>query len=190
MDKYTLLTIATIALTAAILILMKRPISYKNQLPKLWYGDTETDQNSQHLFDMYSWTHITHGIIFYFLVLLLFPGNHHSLSVFIFIAVLLESIWEIAENNDFIINKYRSQTISLGYFGDSVSNTMGDIACCVVGVCLAHYFPVWASVGYAVVSEILLAFLIRDNMILNILMLIYPIESLKKWQNTKPNSLT
>ncbi len=176
-----LLTSSVVALTVAIMLKMGRPLSYKNAFPKLW-GSLHTDETSQQLFDVYSWTHISHGILFYFATAALLKSTP-SFPLSLLIAVSLEAIWEIAENSDYIINKYRSQTISLGYFGDSVVNTLGDIMCCMVGVVMGYYLHPAISLGYVAASEIVLGATIKDNVALNVLMLVYPIESVKRWQS-------
>lgn len=188
MDIFYLLSLSVTTITVFVLFWMKRPISYNNQLPKLWYSKVQSSESSQHLFDMYSWTHISHGILFYFLTLLILNClgtklTFFKLSFFIFIAILIEATWEIIENSDYIIKKYRSQTVSFGYFGDSIMNSIGDLLCCTAGVVIAYHVPIWASLGYLMVSEIALAVLIKDNLFLNLIMLVYPIKSIKTWQS-------
>lgn len=184
MDIYYFLSLAVIAITILIMMFMRRPLSHKNKLPKIWYGQVNTSETSQHLFDMYSWTHISHGVLFYLLTWVLLGFQKHAkLSLYIFVAVLIEAIWEIVENSDYIVNKYRAQTISLGYFGDSIVNTIGDLICCMAGVLLGYYLPLWASIGYVIISEIVLAAVIKDNLFLNIIMLMYPIDTIKQWQS-------
>ena len=98
------------------------------------------------------------------------------------IAIFIEGSWEIAENSSYIINRYREETISLDYFGDSVINSIFDIFCCGIGFVVAYNLRFWKSIVLFVATEIMLIFLIRDSLIINIIMLIYPIEAIKHWQ--------
>lgn len=159
---------------------MGRPISYNNDLPKVWYSPLDTNQTSQHLFDMYSFTHVTHGILFFIIIRLL--NAKLSFELVLLIAVTLEAIWEVCENTDSVVHKYRSQTISLGYVGDSIANSLADMCLCVLGVCIAAYLPPTLAFALAITSEIALLFIIRDNMTLNLMQLVYPIKWIKKWQ--------
>ena len=147
---------------------------------KLWHGVVKSSENSQQITDWYSFTHVIHGIGFY-VVLWLFARRLPPGARFV-IAVLLEAVWEVAENTPFVINRYRAATISLDYYGDSIINSMSDIFCMMLGFVIARKLPVWATVALVVVVEVALLIIIRDNLTLNILMLIHPFDAIKQWQ--------
>ena len=147
----------------------------------VWSSDAWGTHNSQHLFDPYSFTHILHGLSYYGLLYLIFRRKI-SLAWLLFIAVLAESTWEILENSNAVIEHYRATTISLQYFGDSVANSFGDILCCIAGFFIAHKLAFWRSLALFVLTEIVLIFWIHDSLLINIIMLIYPIEAIKTWQ--------
>jgi len=147
---------------------------------KPWHGVVVSSENSQHLMDWYTPSHIAHGLIFYAVLHLVLPraGFWPRLAL----ATFIEAAWEIAENTDAVINRYRETTIALDYFGDSVINSVADIAAMWLGFWLASRLPVWASVALLLVMEIGVALLIRDNLTLNVLMLLWPLESVRAWQ--------
>ena len=134
--------------------------------------------NSQHLVDPYSFSHVLHGLLFYALLCRL-PVPRWSRFA---LALGIEAGWEILENSEFIIRRYREATMSLDYFGDSVVNTLGDILFCALGYGLAARIPVRASVALFVVTELAMIATIRDSLLLNVLMLVWPLEAVKHWQ--------
>jgi Protein of unknown function (DUF2585) len=146
----------------------------------LWSGDTWSSNNSQHLLDPYSFTHLLHGFVLCGLLALIVP----RLSVVwqLWLAVSIEAVWEVVENSEFVIRRYRQETAALGYHGDTVVNSLGDILLCGLGFVLAHRLGFRRTLALFVVTEIALAIWIRDNLSLNILMLIYPIDAIKEWQ--------
>jgi len=173
--------LALVAITATLEIGMGRSLTYANGPVRLWVGDVNSDQNSQQVSDPYSFTHVIHGALFYGATYLAMgPASIGARAV---VALAIESAWEVYENTDTVINRYRAATIALGYYGDSVTNSVADILCCLIGFLLARRFAWWWTISWVVVTEIALAIVIRDNLALNIIMLIRPIEAIRKWQS-------
>ena len=146
----------------------------------LWVGDIQSADNSQHLFDPYSLTHLLHGLAFFWLLAL--AAGRFSKEVQVGLTVLMESVWEVAENSRFIIERYREATIALGYEGDTIVNSVADIAICTGGYLLGVYLGLRRSIVLFAATEVVLVFWIRDSLLLNIVMLIYPFDAIKSWQ--------
>ena len=146
----------------------------------LWVGDIWSSDNSQHLFDPYSFTHVLHGIIFFWLLALIAPRL--ALTWRFLIAISIEAAWEVLENSTFVIERYRTTTAALGYNGDTIINSVADIMLCAVGFIIANYLGFRRTVLFFIVVEIILVIWIRDSLILNVLMLIFPIEAVRDWQ--------
>lgn len=145
-----------------------------------WSSDIWTAHNSQHFFDPYTFTHILHGVLYFWIVNLIL--SDYRLRWKFFLVIFVECAWELVENSNFVIDRYRAATISLDYYGDSILNSLSDVLSCAFGAFLAYKLKFWRSLAYFVATEILLLFLIRDNLTLNIIMLIYPIDAIKQWQ--------
>jgi hypothetical protein len=146
----------------------------------LWVGEARSSDTSQHLLDPYSFTHVLHGFVFYWLIGWFAPRLSWAWQLWL--AVTAEAVWEVIENSDFVIQRYREGTAALGYFGDTVVNSLGDITMCGLGFVLARYLGFGRSLALFVTTEVVLLFWIRDSLLLNILMLIYPVEWIKQWQ--------
>jgi hypothetical protein len=147
---------------------------------RLWHGEVASAENSQHIADWYTPSHIVHGLVFYATLALAAPRM--ALGRRGFIALLIEVLWEVVENTDRFIERYREATIALDYYGDSVVNSVADILAMLLGFWLAARLPVWASVALALGLEALALALIRDNLALNVLMLLYPLPAIRDWQ--------
>ena len=147
---------------------------------KLWHGVVNSSENSQHLSDWYTFTHIIHGFAFYGLLWLI--GRRWSLGTRFVLAMIVESGWEVLENTDLIINRYREATISLDYYGDSVINSVSDILAMAAGFLPAARVPIGLTIALTIGMEAGVAYFVHDNLLLNILMLLYPLDAVRRWQ--------
>jgi hypothetical protein len=148
--------------------------------PFLWDGDIWSSHTSQHLFDPYSFTHVLHGVMFCGLIALVVPRV--KLVWQLLMVTGIESLWEVLENSQFIIHRYRTVTMGLGYEGDSIANSLSDIMCCALGFMVARHLGLKRSAVFFAATELVLLVWIRDNLTLNILMLTWPIDAIKSWQ--------
>jgi len=169
---------AILAIAIAILWAMGRSPICTCGTVELW-GEVGPKQ-SQMLADWYSPSHIVHGFLFYALLRAMLPKA--SIELRFLVALLVETAWEILENTPMVIDRYREATIALGYSGDSILNSASDIAMMAIGYLAARRLPVWASVLIVLLLELIPLIIIRDNLTLNVWMLLAPTDSIRAWQ--------
>ncbi|MET3645547.1 DUF2585 domain-containing protein [Phyllobacterium ifriqiyense] len=177
---YLLLGALMIAGAAVILLLMGRNPICTCGTVKLWVSDTNSSDNSQHIADWYTLSHIIHGFLFYGILWL--AARKRPVGQRLLGAIFIEAAWEIFENTEMVISRYREATIALGYVGDSVLNSVSDILFMVLGFFFAARAPIWLTIVLAIIFELLAGWVIRDNLTLNIVMLLYPLDAIKAWQ--------
>lgn len=178
--RYLLVGVAIVALQALVLLAMGQPPICKCGTIKFWHGLVSSAESSQQLTDWYTYSHVIHGLIFYFLLWLVVPSV--PFGVRFALAIGIEASWEVLENTPFIINRYRQSALALGYVGDSVINSVFDTLAAAIGFALARILPAWSTIALVIVTELSLAYAIRDNLTLNIIQLIHPFEAISRWQ--------
>jgi hypothetical protein len=183
-DRHWLVFIVATALVLLALIVLLRAEGRRFMCAcgyfAVWVGDWCSSNTSQQLLDPYSLTHVLHGFLFFWLIALLFKRMPRVWQFLL--ALLLESAWEVFENTSFVINKYRTETAALGYQGDTIVNSLGDLACALIGFVIARRLGVRRSLIVFVLIEVILSVWIHDSLLLQILMLVRPVEAVKLWQ--------
>lgn len=175
-----LMAVGFFVLQALVLLALGQPPICTCGTIKLWTGDVSGPENSQQLTDWYTYTHIVHGFVLYFLLWLIAPRMPIGLRFVL--AVGLEASWEMIENTPFIIDRYRQSALAQGYVGDSIVNSVFDTLAGAFGFVLARILPVWSTVVIMVVMELFVGFMIHDNLTLNIIQLIHPTAAISDWQ--------
>jgi hypothetical protein len=178
--RAALAALAIIVVAAAILLTMGRNPICTCGTVDLWVGERDSSHTSQMLLDWYSLSHVVHGLLFY--AALWFAARRWPIEWRFLTALLIEASWEVVENTPWVIDRYRTATAALGYNGDSVINSLSDIAMMALGFLAARKLPVWISVALLVVLEVVPLLVIRDNLTLNIWMLLAPNRSIAAWQ--------
>ena len=174
-----------LAIGAVLLAMGRVPICSCGTV-KLWWGTVQSAENSQHIADWYSFSHVIHGLLFYFFAHLLwrrwklFGGKPANWALPI--AVAFEGLWELLENSPLIIDRYRAVTVSFGYEGDAVINSLADVGFMALGFWIASRLPWKASLAMGIAFELFTLYMIRDNLTLNVLMLVWPLEAVRAWQ--------
>lgn len=181
-NKYLPIAVTILLAAATTVLLSNQGRSWWSKSGEItfWVGDAWSSETSQQFTDPYSFSHLQHGLLFFGLLYWLLP----KLSVFwrFFIATLIEAAWEIAENSQIIIDRYREGTAALGYEGDTIFNSVGDLVSCGLGFIIAYYLGFWRTVILFVVIEVAMIFTIYDSLLLNVIMLVYPIDAIREWQ--------
>ena len=178
--RLVLAAFAVFAVTAAAEFRMGRLPFGPDGRMGLWEGNIWSSEQSQRFADPYTFSHMVHGMLFYALLWLV--ARKRPVAERFVWALALEGGWEILENSPIIINRYREATIALGYTGDSVFNSLSDIVFAGLGFLLAWRAKVWVTILVILAFEVGTALWVRDNLTLNIIMLIHPVDAIKAWQ--------
>lgn len=179
--QYALIGFGIIVLAGLLEFWMGRVPICKCGFIKFWHGAVVSSENSQHFSDWYTFSHIIHGMVFFGFFRLI-SRKKWPIMLCLVAAIFVESAWEVFENSSFIINRYRETTIALDYFGDSIFNSIADILFMILGFWMALRLPTWLTVFLIILMEVWVGYSIRDNLTLNIVMLVYPFDWIKSWQ--------
>ena len=169
-----------VVLAGLILLAMGRTPICTCGTVKLWHGVVQSSGNSQHLADWYTFSHIIHGFIFYALGWALL--RRRPVGQWLILATLVEAAWEVLENTPLIINRYREVTMAFGYTGDAVINSLADIGWMIAGFLIAMRLRWQWALLIGIGFELFTLWAIRDNLTLNILMLLWPLDAVREWQ--------
>lgn len=180
MRKWLMIGLILVLMQAAVLYLFGQPPICECGTAKLWEGVVQSEGNSQHLSDWYTPSHLIHGILFYVLFWVLFPRS--SVWLRLMLAIGLEVSWELLENTPWVIDRYRQQALAQGYVGDSIINSVMDTAAMAAGFLLARKASVAVSIALIIILELWVGAMIRDNLTLNVIQLLVPIEAIRDWQ--------
>jgi len=178
--RLAFISLAMLAVAAAVLLAMGRNPICTCGTVGLWVGERDSATTSQMLADWYSLSHVVHGLLFYALLWLV--ARRTAVEWRFLAALAIEASWEVLENTPMVIDRYRATTAALGYTGDSVVNSVSDIAMMAVGFAAARKLPLWAAVALFVVLELVPLVVIRDNLALNIWTLLAPNPAVQAWQ--------
>jgi len=180
--RVALFAFGLVLLVGAIELLNGRPPICPCGRISLWVGSAQSPETSQQIADWYSFSHIIHGFLFYGAAYLALRARPAWRAWALPIAVLIEGGWELLENSPLIIDRYREATIAIGYSGDSILNSLCDIGWMAFGFWVAGKLPAWATIALAIGFELMTLAIIRDNLTLNVLMLVWPIDAVRIWQ--------
>ena len=188
MNWYNRINTKTYVITTILLfVVLLGSLIYQGHIPicecgyvLAWNGEVNTANDSQHLADWYTFSHIIHGFVFFWLIRVIFRKKL-PVEMALLIALGIEIGWEILENSPIIINRYR-ETAATMYFGDSIFNSVADVLWMMLGFLFAYKFPTWLSVAIVVFFELFVLYFIKDNLVLNIIMLLHPFDAIKSWQ--------
>ena len=178
--RTAVIALLIVAVAGAVLLAMGRPPSCTCGTVELWVNQGDSPKTSQMLADWYSPSHLIHGFLFY--ALLWLAARRQPVGRRFLIALAAEVAWEIVENTDWAINRYREATIAIGYTGDSILNTLSDLGMMALGFWLARKLPVWLTIALAVVLEVAALIAVRDNLTLNVWMFLFPTDAIRNWQ--------